>query len=397
MANIALDPSVLTSAAAPRGEGRTAARPARARLPSWATMKTILAFWAFYFVMNTIRMAAVSAEGQAGMLVRRTVVSLIGIALTTVLWQVLRRFEAKSMRAMVTAAFVASLPISFAYATVNFTAFYVVHPHDSELREMHEEKMKGKPAELFQIVDSALNWYFFIVAWAIMYIALAYAQKVRVAERFAAQYRAEAQTAQLRALRYQINPHFLFNTLNSLSSLVLRQRGDEAERMIMNLSNFFRTSLTTDPTEDVPLVDEIRMQRLYLDIERIRFPDRLLVVIDVPPELEHATVPGMLLQPLVENAIKYGVARSTRPVTVTIRARAGENSLNLTVEDDGQAPADAPLLPSEKGHGVGLRNVCDRLAARFGEAATCHYGARAEGGFRVALAMPLRMDPEPTA
>jgi len=393
MANIALDPSSLAPAAS-RGEASAAARPARAYLPSRATMQTIMAFWAFYFVINTIRMAAVDADHQLEMVVRRTAVSLIGIALTTLLWQVLRRFEGRSMRALVTTAFVAALPISFAYATVNFTAFYVVHPHDSELREMHEEKMKGKPAELFQIIDSALNWYFFVVSWAIMYIALSYASRVRVAERAAAQYQAEAQTAQLRALRYQINPHFLFNTLNSLSSLVLRQRGDEAERMIMNLSHFFRTSLTTDPTEDVPLSDEIRMQRLYLDIERIRFPERLLVVIDVPPDLEGAAVPGMLLQPLVENAIKYGVARSTRPVTVTIRARASQHSLHLTVEDDGQAPADAPLLPSEKGHGVGLRNVCDRLAARFGDAASCHYGGRAEGGFRVSLSMPLRFHAE---
>ena len=104
MANIALDTSTQAPAAAQRGEVRRAAK-ARARLPSWATMKTILAFWAFYFFINTIRMAAVEAEGQAGMLVRRTVVSLIGIALTTLLWQVLRRFEAKSMRAMVIAAF----------------------------------------------------------------------------------------------------------------------------------------------------------------------------------------------------------------------------------------------------------------------------------------------------
>ena len=357
-------------------------------------MKTILGFWAFYFAINTIRMAAIGAQDQLGMLPRRLVVSLVGIVLTTLLWQVLRRFEGKSMRALVTAAFVTALPISFAYSTVNFTAFYVVHPHDSDLREMHEEKLKGKPAELYQIIDSALNWYFFILAWAIMYIALSYAARVRVAERAAAQYQAEAQTAQLRALRYQINPHFLFNTLNSLSSLVLRQRGDEAERMIMNLSNFFRTSLTTDPTEDVPLSDEIRMQRLYLDIERIRVPDRLMVVIDVPVELGNAEVPGMLLQPVVENAIKYGVARSTRPVTVTIRARASEGVLNLTVEDDGQAPADTPLLPSEKGHGVGLRNVCDRLAARFGDAAVCRYGARPEGGFRVSLSMPLRFHAE---
>jgi hypothetical protein len=393
MANIALDPSALTPSAAKRG-GRLAAASVRARLPGWATMKTIIGFWVFYFVINTFRMAAMGAEGQAQMLLRRTAVSLVGILLTALLWQVLRRFEGKSMRSLVTAAFLTSLPISFGYATVNFTAFYVVRPHESELQELHQEKLKGKPAELYQIIDSALNWYFFIVSWAIMYIALSYAAKVRVAERAAAGYRAEAQTAQLRALRYQINPHFLFNTLNSLSSLVLRQRGEEAERMIMNLSNFFRTSLTTDPTEDVPLADEIRMQRLYLDIERIRFPDRLKVELDVPAELENAAVPGMLLQPVVENAIKYGVARSTRPVTVTIHARAVQDSLHLTIEDDGQAAADMPLLPSEKGHGVGLRNVCDRLAARFGEAATCHYGARAEGGFRVALSMPLRFHTE---
>jgi two-component system LytT family sensor kinase len=393
MANIALDQSLLSPTAAPaRGEARVA--PVRSCLPARAAAMSIIGFWVFYFVINTIRMAAVDAEDQLGMLVRRTAVSLIGIALTSLLWLLLRRLEGRSMRTLVTVAFLASLPISFAYAAVNFTAFYVVHPHDSDLREMHEEKLKGKPAELYQIIDQALNWYFFILAWAIMYIALAYAGKVRLAERAAAQYRAEAQTAQLRALRYQINPHFLFNTLNSLSSLVLRQRGDEAERMIINLSNFFRTSLTTDPTEDVPLSDEIRMQRLYLDIEQIRFPERLQVVLDVPPSLDTAAVPGMLLQPLVENAIKYGVARSTRPVTVTIRARSAQDSLHLTVEDDGLAEAETALLPSKKGHGVGLRNVCDRLAARFGEAASCHYGARPEGGFSVSLSMPLRMHAE---
>ena len=92
----------------------------------------------------------------------------------------------------------------------------------------------------------------------------------------------EAQEAQLRALRYQINPHFLFNTLNSLSSLVLTKRTETAERMLMNLSTFFRATLSADPTADVPLDEEIKLQRLYLDIEQIRFPDRLTVEIDVP-------------------------------------------------------------------------------------------------------------------
>jgi len=395
MANIALDPPILApTAAPPRGETRAAAAPARIRLPTRMAVRSILAFWAFYFIMNTLRMAAIDAPDQLGMLARRTAVSLVGIALTGLMWQLLRRLEGRSMRAMVTAAFLASLPVSFAYSAVNYAAFYVVHPHESELAEMKKESMTDKQAVWHTIIDSALNWYFFIVAWAILYIALSYAGKVRLAERAAARYQAEAQTAQLRALRYQINPHFLFNTLNSLSSLVMRQSGDEAERMIINLSNFFRTSLTTDPTEDVPLGDEIRMQRLYLDIEQIRFPQRLQVVVDVPPSLEHAAVPGMLLQPLVENAIKYGVARSTRPVTVTIRARSAQGSLHLTVEDDGLPEAETGLLPSGKGHGVGLRNVCDRLATRFGDAASCHYGPRAEGGFRVALTMPLRMHAE---
>jgi len=207
------------------------------------------------------------------------------------------------------------------------------------------------------------------------------------AERQAAAYRSEAQAAQLRALRYQINPHFLFNTLNSLSTLVLRQRTLEAERMIMNLATFFRTSLTCDPFAEVPLSDEIRMQRLYLDIEQVRFPERLSVVVDVPPELENALVPSLILQPLVENVIKHGVARSTGPIVVTIRARAVNGSLHLAVEDDADGAKDAS--PRD---GVGLSNVRGRLTATFDGDAHCSYGPRDGGGFRVDLQFPLRCD-----
>ena len=394
MANIALDTPVSRPAATPRAQAADGAAALERIGPSLTprvALLSIVGFWIFYFVMNTIRMAVVDAPGQVGMLERRLGVSLFGIVLTGILCLLLRALEGKSTRSLVSIAFLASLPVAFAYAAVNYTAFYVIRPSEADLQEM--QKMPEHLTPLNAIVSSGLDWYFFIVAWAVLYIALSYAAKVRFAERSAAQYRAEAQTAQLRALRYQINPHFLFNTLNSLSSLVLRQRGDEAERMIMNLANFFRTSLTADPTEDVPLSDEIRMQRLYLDIEQIRFPERLQVVVDVPPNLEDATVPGMLLQPLVENAIKYGVARSTRPVTVTIRARSAHGTLYVTVEDDGATEPEIgqPQFEKTQGHGVGLRNVCDRLAACFGAQATCQYGARPEGGFRVALSMPLRM------
>lgn len=253
----------------------------------------------------------------------------------------------------------------------------------------------GRPADphkekelsvIGQIADQALNGYFFFAAWGALFLALSYASAVRAAEREAASYRAAAREAELRALRYQVNPHFLFNTLNSLSTLILKDHRDEAEKMVLNLSTFFRTSLTADPTEDVVLAEEIRLQRLYLDIEAVRFPERLIVEIHVPQELSNACVPCLILQPLVENAIKYGVSRAKRPVTVRITARQDSHGLVLSVEDDGEPLGDDQKL---HGTGVGLRNVSDRLQARFGEEAACRYGPLANGGFGVTLFMPL--------
>ena len=168
---------------------------------------------------------------------------------------------------------------------------------------------------------------------------MSHAKQLRAADRHSAMLAREAQEAQLRALRYQINPHFLFNTLNSLSSLVLSKRTDTAERMLMNLSTFFRATLSADPTADVSLGEEIRLQRLYLDIEQIRFPDRLSVEIDVPDALLAARVPILILQPLVENAVKYGVAKSKKPVTVRISAYEEAGRLHIKVKDDGEAAA----------------------------------------------------------
>lgn len=249
--------------------------------------------------------------------------------------------------------------------------------------DRHKEK---ELSVVSQIADQALNGYFFFAAWGALFLALTYAAAVRAAEREAAGYRAAARDAELRALRYQVNPHFLFNTLNSLSTLILKDHRDEAEKMILNLSTFFRTSLTADPTEDVVLAEEIRLQRLYLDIEAVRFPERLIVQVNVLPMLANACVPCLILQPLVENAIKYGVSRARRPVTVRISAREDSHGLVLSVEDDGDPLGDEA---KPQGTGVGLKNVTDRLKARFGDDALCRYGPLADGGFGVTLFMPL--------
>jgi two-component sensor histidine kinase len=348
---------------------------------------SILGFWLVYFGLATARAMVADLPGQGDMLVRRAIVTVAAMALTGLLYAMLRRFHQARTGKLLTIAFAASVPLALAYATVNYIAFYGF-PIAEHVGLTLDKMCEGGacPSDPVSVISStALEWYFFIAAWAVMWVALSYSAKVRAFEREAAELRQAAQAAELRALRYQVNPHFLFNTLNSLSSLVMRQRTDEAEQMILNLSTFFRASLTRDSVENVPLSEELRLQLLYLDIEKVRFPDRLVVKVAVPATLGDALVPALILQPLVENAIKYGVSRSQRPVTVTIAADQVGDHLELWVRDDG----DVSPTMAEAGCGVGLANVEARLRASYGDAADCVAGRPSAGGWLVRLTMPL--------
>jgi hypothetical protein len=185
-------------------------------------------------------------------------------------------------------------------------------------------------------MEEAFGRDFMMLAWCALYLALLTGEKARAGRatrrRLTA---ARPRRAELRSLRYQVNPHFLFNTLNSLSALVLTGKTQAAERMIQTISTFYRRSLADDPTADVPLREEFALQKLYLDIEAVRFPHRLRAVYKLPPELEDAKVPGMILQPLVENSVKHAVAPTSEQVTITLAAREEYGRLVLTVSDDG--------------------------------------------------------------
>ncbi len=183
-----------------------------------------------------------------------------------------------------------------------------------------------------------------------------------------------------------MNPHFLFNTLNSLSALVLTGRKEQAEKMIHMLSTFYRRSLADDPTADIPLGEEIALQRLYLDIEAVRFPQRLVAEYAIPPGLEDVLVPGLILQPLVENSVKHAVAPSCGTVRITLSAREEYGRLVLTVADDGGSAGDD--AEHRKGFGIGLANVRERLAARFGNEATVVSGP-VPGGYATHLRLPI--------
>lgn len=236
-----------------------------------------------------------------------------------------------------------------------------------------------------QLTDVALGRYFLLIAWAALYLALGNGEQLRAAEYREGQYARAAKAAELRSLRYQVNPHFLFNTLNSLSALVMVGRTEQAEKMIQSISRFYRHSLAGDPTSDMPLEDEIALQRHYLDIEAVRFPERLRCEFDIPEDLLSACVPGMILQPLVENSIKYAVSTTIRPVTIRISAREAGGFLVLAVADDG--PGEGFV---NGGTGIGIANVKSRLAARFGEEnAKVESGPLPAGGYATVMTMPV--------
>jgi LytS/YehU family sensor histidine kinase len=240
-------------------------------------------------------------------------------------------------------------------------------------------------------LDFAITWLFFYIGWSAFYIANQAQAEALGAQRRLADAESAAQAAQVRALRYQVNPHFLFNTLNSLSSLVMTGRSDRAETMLLALSTFFRTSLSLDPSADVSLAEEIDLQRLYLDIEMARFPDRLTVEIDVPRELEQARMPALILQPIVENAIKYGVSKSRKAVVIRIEARHLDNHRMVVEISNRLKHGGKEELPAatHEGTGLGLANVCQRLEARWGSRASCRFGPMSGGGYKVSLTMPV--------
>ena len=421
-----------------------------ASVPFRMVLLSIGGLWAAYFLLFTARSWLVGLDFQAELFWRRLAVTGAGMAATLVLWLVLRLFDGRKLRAQLVAALVLAVPTALLIAQTNHLIFAPMQSKlESQLAADRGFSVRRDAAgnlviegsagtgqagqgalssagpappppaasvpargrvvlpgettrdQWLRLVELALSQYFLLLAWSALYLALLAGARAQAFERRAGEFRRAAKAAELRSLRYQVNLHFLFNTLNSLSALVLTGRSADAERMIGNLSRFYRRGLADDPTADVPLADEFAMQQLYLEIEAVRFPSRLRTAFLLPPELAQVPVPGMILQPLVENSVKYAVAPSTRPVTIAVSAalegggsavgglEVGEPAVGdvllLVVSDDG---APAAGCARADGLGIGLANVSDRLLARFGPGASVA-GGPVPGGYRTELRLPL--------
>jgi two-component system, LytTR family, sensor kinase len=199
--------------------------------------------------------------------------------------------------------------------------------------------------------------------------------------------------AQLSALRQQIEPHFLFNTLNAVSGLVREGRNDSAVSMIAGLSDFLRRILDDSSRQEVLLQEEMDFALNYLDIQKVRFADRLQLSVDVPDELYPAKVPSLILQPMVENAIKHGIAKRAQGGSIRISASGCDGMLTLRVSNDGPSlPADWDATRS----GIGISNVRTRLQSLYGNSFELSMRNRMVGGVEVSVTLPLVVVPAST-
>jgi hypothetical protein len=235
------------------------------------------------------------------------------------------------------------------------------------------ETWRDIPTDFTRYYTSLLN-YILVFGVNMILFHVNYARRAALQqERQLAEANLSAQQAQLAALRYQLNPHFLFNALNSISALIVTRRNDDAERMTEKLSSFLRSSLNAEPSELIPLDDELALTEEYLAIESVRFGERLEVAIHCSDHACNALVPSFLVQPLVENAVKHGVARSTQPVEIGIEGELKDGTLRITVSNHINT-GTALNLPDADGAGVGIENVRHRLQAVFGKRATLTVG-----------------------
>jgi two-component system sensor histidine kinase AlgZ len=256
----------------------------------------------------------------------------------------------------------------------------------SALVSLHFESPKI-PLSWSLVAAEAFEATIVLIAWGALYFGIKYYGTVEEQRGRLLAFEATAREAQLQALRYQLQPHFLFNTLNAISALVVSKQPDQATEMIAKLAGLLRNTLSFPETHVVTLREELAVTEEYLSIEQVRFGPRLTVSLNVSPKAYEAQVPRFLLQPIVENAIRHGIARRPKGGEVAISASAIAEQLCIEIEND--RPSQRPPQPSERGEGVGLANTRTRLETLYGRQGSVTVSTIQNNRFLVSIQFPL--------
>jgi signal transduction histidine kinase len=305
------------------------------------------------------------------------VAAVSGFALSAPLRQVCRRLWSRPPAVMIAGAISAAYVIALLWRiVVNWSYQRLIDEH--------------WPAHWYEYVMGAMSATYLLVCWVGLYFGFRYYESLQRQREAALRAATLAQEAQLKMLRYQLNPHFLFNTLNAISTLILDDRNRTANDAVTGLADFLRYTLDQDPMKKVTLAQELDALGLYLGIEKMRFAARLQIEYSIDDAASAVLMPSLLLQPLIENAIKYAVSPREEGGRICVRARVSGGMLHLEVADDGPGMTDA-VSPAAS-HGVGLRNTRDRLQVLYGERGTV-WVHNTQPGLRVALTFPAETAP----
>jgi len=327
--------------------------------------------WSGYFILRSLSGFANSMGAM--WLVHTALLTATGYSLTLLMGALFRRLI--KMRVIWTAV------LSLFAVMLASTIFSVIETWSYATFLKPDSRPMG-----FEYLGALLLNFSLLAAWTALYYGINYyillEEQIHQRERLESQ----ASSAQLAMLRYQLNPHFLFNTLNSISTLVLLKQTERANAMLARLSSFLRYTLANESTAKVTLAQEVETLKLYLEIEKMRFEDRLRPHFKIESETIGARLPSLLLQPLIENAIKYAVTPSEVGADIWLTARREAQSVRIEVADNGNGEgADLAATPST---GVGLANIRERLAQAYGNSHAFTTRKNEHGGFSVVVEIP---------
>jgi LytS/YehU family sensor histidine kinase len=322
-------------------------------------------------------LGALVYEKVSGYFVVIAIAAVGGFLFSLELRYIYRRLWTRSPRVIIAGVLISCYLFALLWRVIINGAWMLIAP-DMEMRS------------ILEIFGATMSSMYLLLCWSAIYFGVKYYESLQEQREATLRAGALAQEAQLKMLRYQLNPHFLFNTLNAISTLILDNENRTANLTVMRLSEFLRYTLDQDPMKKVTLRQEIEAMNLYLTTEKLRFGDRLKLEYAVEDAALEALVPSLLLQPLIENAVKYAVSPSEKGGAIRIEGRARGSMLELAVADDGPG-LNANATPGS-GRGVGLRNTRERLAVLYEDR---HRFVTIDNkpGLRIELGLPMEVAP----
>ena len=311
----------------------------------------------------------------SGQMLNLAIETISGFVLSSMLWFMIRRIVHLSLRLALTISFVSAALLGCIFNVIKLASYKAIIHHQVWYEQFNMLEFGG------WLLFSVATMYVFT---AIFFVML-YNSRLQKEHEMLLRAQNSAKEAQLEMLRYQLNPHFMFNTLNAISTLIYKNENDKANEMLDKLCLFFRHSLEQKKDQQSTLKEELAVMDLYLSIEKVRFAERLNVTLDIEPSTYMAKVPSLLLQPIVENAVKFGIEANKNQGNIIVSAKRVKDKLVVNVFNDGPSPG----ANTRKGFGIGLNNTKERLNTMFNDVTQVDLRECESGGTLVSLEMPF--------